>query len=355
MFNSLPIDQFIRTFLNGKGISVKDLRYTMLAGDGSKRLFSRIMPSGTPPNFIIMENKPATDFMQKENMAYLMIGKHLFKKGLPVPEIYAYDLDNGWFIMEDMGDIRLQDEVSRLDDSCALLENIIDLLFRIQINGADGFSTGWCCQTEKYDRFVMRRYESDYFRDSFLCNYLENKREWPELEASFNHLSEMASMAECNRFLYRDFQSRNIMIYDNKIGILDWQGGRIGPLAYDLASFLIDPYINIPSDEKRRLYRQYLSLLKHFDPSETEPFERSYPYLAIQRNLQILGAFSYLTKVLGKTYFKKYIPLALKSLYLLLDELMDPKLSSLTDIINNIMKEYPIRFNNHASNNQPEC
>jgi len=340
MLKNLPLNQFVRAFLNGRGLSTEDLSCNMLAGDGSIRLFSRIMSSYKGLSFIIMENKPATDYLKKENLAYLMIGKHLFGKGLPVPEIHACDLANGWFIMEDMGDIKLQDEVSRLDDSRPLLENIIDLLFRIQFEGINGFNPEWCCQTERYDHLVMQRYESDYFRKAFLSDYLEIKKDWPELDGPFNHLCEMASMAECDRFLHRDFQSRNIMIHNNRIGILDWQGGRIGPSAYDLASFLLDPYMNLPQEEKRHLYIQYISLLRDFDASLTVSFERYFPYLAIQRNLQILGAFSYLTKVLGKIYFKEYIPPALKSLDLLLDELMDPKLSSLTSIVHNVGKDY---------------
>lgn len=338
------IHEFIRTFLDRKRLPCNHITYNPMAGDGSKRLFSRIMPSGTGQSFVVVENKPVTDHLKKENFAYLMIGKHLFGKGLPLPEIYDYDLDNGWFILEDLGDVKLQDEILRCDDSTRLLEDVIELLFKLQICGIEGFKKEWCCQTEKYDHFVMRRYESDYFRDSFLTGYLEIKSEWPELEAPFNHLSEIASMADSNYFLHRDFQSRNIMIRNDKIGILDWQGSRTGPLAYDLGSFLLDPYTSLPVQEKKRLYEKYLSLLKGYDASLTVAFERYFPYLAIQRNLQILGAFSYLTKVLGKTYFKDYIPSAVKSLYLLLDELMDPKLSSLTDIIHNVAIEY---FFNH--------
>ena len=339
MDNRLPIREFILAFLKGRGISADHITYNRIAGDGSKRLFSRIGHPDTGKSFIFMENRPDTDFQKKENFAYLMIGRHLFGKGLPLPEIYDYDLDNGWFIMEDLGDQRLQDKVLRGDDSDRLLEKIIELLFSIQINGIKGFKKEWCCQTDRYDRFVMRRYEADYFRDSFLTGYLGIKGEWPELEGPFNHLSDMASAAEGNYFMHRDFQSRNIMINNNKMGILDWQGGRMGPLAYDLASLLLDPYINIPPDKKRHLYGQYLLILKQHDISIISSFERYFPYLAIQRNLQILGAFSYLSKVLGKNHFKEYIPCAVKSLYQLLDELTDRKLSSLTDIIHEIKED----------------
>jgi N-acetylmuramate 1-kinase len=336
----VEIHEFVRGFLAGRGISFNNAELKPISGDGSKRLFSRISNPETCESFVVVENNPITEFLKKENYAYLMIGMHLFKKGLPLPEIYKTDLENGWFILEDLGDIKLQDEVRRSKESSRLLENVIELLFRLQIMGIEGFRVEWCCQTEKYDRFVMRRYESDYFRDSFLTGYLQIKGSWPELEDPFNHIAERASMADSNYFLHRDFQSRNIMIKRDKIGILDWQGSRTGPLGYNLASFLIDPYINIPPQGKKLLYAQYLSLLKEFDPSVICAFEGSFPYLAVQRNLQMLGAFSHLAKDLGKIYFEEYIPSAVKSLCHLLDELDDRKLLFLKDLVHNIEKDY---------------
>lgn len=340
MDNRLPIEEFILSFLMRKGISADHLSCNPIAGDGSKRLFSRITHPDVEQGFIAVENRPETDYQKKENFAYLMIGRHLHGKGLPLPEIFDYDLDNGWFILEDLGDVRLQDQVRRGGYSDRLLEDIIELLFNMQVNGIKGFKKEWCCQTDTYDRFVMRRYEADYFRDSFLTGYLGIKEQWPELEGPFNHLSETASKAAGNYFMHRDFQSRNIMIDHDKAGILDWQGGRVGPLGYDLASILIDPYIDIPQEGKKRLYTQYLSLLKGHDPSLTGDFERYFPYLAIQRNLQILGAFSYLTKALGKTYFRDYIPVAAKSLSKMLDELNDSKLSCLTGVVRGIKEKF---------------
>jgi N-acetylmuramate 1-kinase len=337
---NLPINEFIRDFLNRRGLPLNNFTLNPLAGDGSIRLFSRLSFTHMRESFMVMENMPSTEFLKKENFAYLMIGRHLFGKGLPLPEIYSCDLNNGWFIMEDMGDVKLQNEVLRLDGSLLLLEDVVELLFRMQTQGIDGFQKDWCCQTERYDRFVMRAYESDYFRDSFLINYLGIKSEWSELVEPFEHLAQMASMTECRYYLHRDFQSRNIMVQRNSFGVLDWQGGRIGPMGYDLASLLFDPYINIAAKEKKHLYGRYLSLLKKYEPAEVGLFEKSFPYLAIQRNLQILGAFAKLTKVLGKIYFKEYIPPALRSLEQLLDETADPKLSLLTQIVHDIKSNF---------------
>ena len=315
------------------GLPTENLQFHSLPSDGSKRLFWRVCPSQPDTNFIAMENAPTDAFSRRENLAYLMIGRHLFQKGIPVPEIYRADLENGWFILEDSGETSLQDTVSLKKSRISVYERVIDILFRLQTHGAEGFNTEWCCQTERYDQFVMHHYEADYFKDAFLYNYLDLKKDWPELEAPFSHLAETASKADSHFFLHRDFQSRNIMVSKERIGILDWQGGRLGPLAYDLASLLIDPYTELSAQERDQIYQHYLLLLKKHQFRLVGPFERHFPYLAIQRNLQILGAFSHLSKVQGKPYFEAYISPALKSLQRLLDELKDPKLSPLKDVL----------------------
>ena len=328
-----PLIEFIKIFLQAIALSKEEPELRSLAGDGSKRSFWRIILPKSDTTFVAMENLPIDDVSRRQNLAYLHIGRHLYQKGLPVPEIYRVDLAKGWFILEDMGDTHLQTEVYHQKKRMPLYEKIIEILFRLQIKGSEDFNTQWCYQTERYDRFVMRRYEADYFRDSFLCDYLGLKKDWSELEESFNYLAETASMADDRFFLHRDFQSRNIMVSTGKIGIVDWQGGRLGPLPYDLASLLIDPYTDLSSNEKIDIYESYLLLLKNHQPKWVDPFKRDFPYLAIQRNLQILGAFSYLTKVQKKPYFERYISPALKSLLGLLDELGDTKLSPLKDLL----------------------
>lgn len=328
------LTKFVVGFLKEKGLPTENLRFHSLPSDGSNRLFWRVCPSQPDTYLIAMENAPTNAFSKRENLAYLMIGRHLFKKGIPVPEIYGADLENGLFILEDFGNSSLQDTIFVKKSRVSLYEKVIEILFRLQIDGAEGFNTEWCCQTARYDQFVMHHFEADYFKDAFLYNYLGLKKDWPELQAPFDHLAGMASLADSHFFLHRDFQSRNIMVSKRRIGILDWQGGRLGPLAYDLASLLLDPYVELSAQEKDQIYQHYLLLLKKYQSRSVDPFKESFPYLAIQRNLQVLGAFSYLSKVQNKPYFEAYISPALKSLHLLLDELGDPKLLPLKNVLN---------------------
>lgn len=334
-----PLADFITSFLKDAGLPFNEYRSVPIAGDGSKRSFMRIIPSYAANAYVVMENYPANEGLARENSAYLMINKHIFSKGLPVPEIYRFDLANGWFIIEDMGNMSLQDYALINKDRMALYEKTIDILFQFQIEGARDFNADWCYQTRIYDASVMRRYEADYFRDSFLKDYLGIRMDWTELDGQFDYLSSIASRADNKFLLHRDFQSRNIMVNSNQPGILDWQAARLGPLSYDLASILIDPYVSLSAKEKRHLYLQYLSLMKGHEPACIEPFKRYFPYLAIQRNLQILGAFSFLSRAQGKAYFANYIAPALISLCQLLDELADPKLSCLKDLAHSLVTD----------------
>lgn len=331
------INVFIAETLKDRGLSPEGFACRPIPGDGSKRAFWRIVPDRSPDSFIAMENVPSDDFSRRENEAYLRIGMHLFKKGLPLPEIHRYDLKRGWFLMEDLGETSLQDWASRNRDRLVMYERVVEVLFRLQSEGAEGFDTAWTCQTKSYDPMVMRRYESDYFRDAYLRGYLGLKDKWPELEGPFDYLVEKASMAESRFFLHRDFQSRNIMVGRDRIGIIDWQGGRMGPLAYDLASLLIDPYTVLSAEERKAVYEAYLACLRRGAPGMEDAFRRDYPYLAVQRNLQILGAFAYLTRVRGKAYFAAYIPRALHSLSGLLLDLKDPRLSPLKALARSLL------------------
>lgn len=330
------MEQALKRALSGpleeRGLNAGSARFDPLAGDGSARLFWRVSSPAGKESCIAMANPPRDEAAAKENLAYLRIGGHLFARGIPVAEIFWHDPEQGWFLMEDLGDKSLQDVVLAGEDPVPVYSRVLEILFRLQVEGIERFDPEWCCQTRRYDVSVMRRRESDYFRDAFLIGYLGLHRSWEELERPFDHLAECASRAEAGFLLHRDFQSRNILISKGRVGIVDWQGARMGPLGYDVASLLIDPYPGLDTGVTDRILGQYLDLLRAFDPARVEPFLISYPYLAVQRNLQMLGAFAYLSRVKGKVYFETYIPQAVKRLNLLLLRLGDSSLDPIERI-----------------------
>ena len=224
---SNPFSAFLCHFLESQDGALEDWENCAIPGDGSKRHFWRLTFPPTRKSFIAMENTPEDSFARRENSAYLKIGNHLFSKGLPIPKIHDADLEHGWFILDDLGTESLQDLSIEHGYPLDLYEEVIEVLFRFQTEGVENFDPAWTCQTEIYDRLVMAEYEAHYFRDSFLHRYLGLKTSWPELEGPFERLQEKASQAPNHFFLHRDFQSRNILVKEAKIGVIDWQGGRL--------------------------------------------------------------------------------------------------------------------------------
>jgi len=333
----MTIEEFAKTYLDEISLAYSGFTWERVPSDGSLRIFYRL--SNDQVSYIAMANPPRDENAKRENYSYLKIGNHFHGKGIPVPEIYRYDLDHGLFIMEDLGRRNLQEVVLSSDDHRDLYKRAIELLIRIQLVGREGFDPGWCYQTQTYDRVLMERFESDYFRTYFLQELLGLKEDLSYLRSCFEHLSYHASLAGNDFVLYRDFQSRNLIVNGDRIGVVDWQGARLGPLQYDLASLLIDPYVGLTEDDRTGLYNYYVETLERRLPGSAAAFTRYYPYLALQRNLQILGAFSYLSKVQDKKQFIDYVQPALASMRRLLVEYDEPELSSLRILVVEIEKD----------------
>lgn len=310
--------------------------WTRLPEDGSSRIFYRI--KGDTESYIVMINPPITKNAERENLSFLKIGYHLFEKKIPVPRIHKNDLANGWFLIEDLGTKNLEQAYAESNRASSLYKKAIELLIHMQFEGGKDFNPIWSYHTKKYDRFIMERFESDYFFTYFLKGIHGLSKCSDDLKSCFRHLSYNASRAESNFFLHRDFQSRNLMVKNDKIAVIDWQGGRLGPLQYDLASLLLDPYVMLKKEEQMALYDYYITLLKKYLPAKSTLFSKYYPYIAVQRNLQILGAFSYLSKIQGKNKFSAYISPSLQSLDLLLKKINDPELDVLKKIVESLNK-----------------
>lgn len=258
-----------------------------------------------------------------ENDSFLYIARHLREKGIPVPEIYAYQKERGWFLIEDLGDLHLQTEViERREDQQwgkEIYQKAIDLLILVQIEGRKDFDPS---QTHNppYDKSFMLAWESGYFHFVFLVGYLGLSIRDEELRDEFDDLAQRAAQAPGDYFLYRDFQSRNIMVRDGGFGLLDFQGARLGPLQYDLASLLLDPYVELTPEMQEELMAYYLRRVQELVSLEPGRFQELYALVALHRNMQILGAFAFLTRGRGKDFYQRYIPPALKSLRILLQD-----------------------------------
>jgi aminoglycoside/choline kinase family phosphotransferase len=331
------LKKFILVFLEQIGLGGSHLETCPIPADGSSRSFWRVTINKSRISFIVMANPPKDPVSFRENQAYLMIGKHLRNTGVTVPEIHTASLEKGWFIMEDMGRASLQQKVSSSGNNwLPLYEMVLEQLLRFQIDGFKGFDPEWCCQTRSYNLQVMLRYEAYYFKEAFLQKYMGLKNDFAELEGAFDYIAMTASKANNGFLLHRDFQSRNILILKGNAGIIDWQGARSGPLAYDAASLIIDPYVNLTIQERMKIYASYVSLLEGDDPDGRDSFEKYFFFLAAQRNLQMLGAFSHLAIALNKRHFEQYIQPALSTFKWLLDQIKTPLLVPLINLVKSL-------------------
>jgi aminoglycoside/choline kinase family phosphotransferase len=324
VISSEDLIRFVRGY-----IKEDDLSWEEIAGDGSPRLFYRVTgKKGESWVVMVHEHPPKDQRGVTENDSFLYIARHLREKSIPVPEVYHRDMVRGWFIMEDLGDRHLQAEVMSIrGDRKRLIETyqqVIDLLILIQIEGREGFDLTKT-HNAPYDQGFMLAWESGYFHASFLNGFLGLDISGEELMEELEDLARRAAEAQSGYFLYRDFQSRNIMVKGRELGLLDFQGARLGPLQYDLASLLLDPYVELEEGVQEELLAYYLGRIQERITLDPQAFQEEYLMVAAHRNMQILGAFAFLSRVRGREYFRAYIPPAVKSLRILLgDHLFAP-------------------------------
>jgi aminoglycoside/choline kinase family phosphotransferase len=248
--------------------------------------------------------------------AFVDIGRHLHASGACVPAIYLHDTFSGLVFLEDLGTCHLQQAAQALPPMAQedLYRQVIDLWLHMALESAHHFDTGWTYQSTHYSRELILERECRYFVEAFFKGYLGLTVSEETLSGEFDLLAELALQNSVTGFMHRDLQSRNIMVRDKRIGFIDFQGGRLGPLQYDLASLLIDPYIALPEAMQQRLAQYAAQALQRLAGVEPGNFLQGYDYCALTRNLQMLGAFGFLSRVKGKRRFEIYIPRAVATL-----------------------------------------
>lgn len=329
---TLPIwDEGLRELLKKTQIPLKDLELKRLPGDGSDREFYRLIWKAGK-SLILVHNPRKDEQGLRENRAYVMIGRHFERIGGILPRIYACSESGGLVLEEDLGDVRLFELVQKGNYVKSYYEEALEKLIFFQKMGLQDFDTSWCAQTTEYDELVMLEYECIYFRNAFLKGFLGLDIEEERLRDCFVRIVSKAKEAPKDSLIHRDFQSRNIMVSDSGIRFVDWQGARIGPGGYDLASLIVDPYVSLKEEQRIEFYEYYRRLCERYRHCLSKDFEETFRYLMLLRNLQILGAFGFLTKVKAKFFFLKYITPALCSLKEQLEGLKDPALDYLKKV-----------------------
>src|SRR5712671_1613405 len=261
--------------------------------------------------------------VREENAAFLEFSKHFRRHGLPVPEIYAEDLGHGAYLEEDLGDTTLFEFLSknRTGENVApqvveAYRKVVAVLPRFQVEAGRDLNYNACYPIASFDRQSVA-WDLNYFKYYFLrlAGIPFNEQ---ALENDFGRLTEFLMTADRDYFLYRDFQSRNILLRNGQPFFVDYQGGRKGALQYDIASLLFDAKADLPPELRQDLLNHYLDALGHYVKLEREAFMRHYYAYVYVRIMQALGAYGFRGFYERKAHFLQSVPYALKNLRWLL-------------------------------------
>lgn len=313
-----------------------------MTAHGSDRRYYRI--SGATKTAIGVHNQ---DF--KENIAFLSFSKHFHTCELPVPEIYDQELDKNIYLEQDLGDTTLfsfltseRQQNGFSEKVVNLYEEVIDQLVQFQVSANEGLDYSVCYPRHSFDRQSMM-WDLSYFKYYFLKLAKISFNE-QELEDDFQKFCDFLLSTERDFFLYRDFQSRNVMIVDGKPWFIDYQGGRKGALQYDLASLLYDAKADIPQEVRYRLLERYLDKLSELIPVNRKKFLQFYHGYVFIRIMQALGAYGFRGFYERKEHFLKSVPYAIKNLeYLITHADLPVELPALAKVWNGLVRSSVLR------------
>jgi len=296
--------------------------------------FDMLPPSGSYREYCRIQNSNrsvigACNADVKENTAFISFTNHFLRKELPVPDIFAVSSDLKKYLIEDLGNTTLFDFLSEVRKTEGFSETIISeyqkvlgILPKIQINAGMDLDYSVCYPREAFDKQSMM-WDLNYFKYYFL-KLAKISFDEQALEDDFQMFSDYLLSADSEYFMYRDFQSRNVMLKDNKVYFIDYQGGRRGALQYDLASLLYDGKANIPVDVRGKMLDFYLDELQKYIPVNKKEFVSFFNGFVLIRIMQAMGAYGFRGFYEKKEHFLKSIPFALRNLEYLLDEINLP-------------------------------
>ena len=306
------LKQLYQTYIGSPATDI-----TELSSSGSNRRYFRL--SG-PVSLIGVSGTSV-----EENNAFIYMAAHFREKGLPVPRVYCWSDDKSLYLQEDLGDALLFHAIEKGRKSCffdetekSLLHKTITLLPALQFKGAEGFDFNQCYPQPEFNKRSIL-WDLNYFKYCFLkatgMEFQENL-----LEDDFQKMSDVLLRSSSATFMYRDFQSRNVMIKDGKPWFIDFQGGRKGPFYYDIASFLWQAKAKYPDSLRKELLQEYMEALRKYQPIDESYFYSQLRHFVLFRTLQVLGAYGFRGYFEKKPHFIQSVPYAIENLRELLKE-----------------------------------
>ena len=324
------IQSILAELIRSIGETPKDI--LPIAESGSARKYFRI----------ITDNKSLMGTFSnnvEENEAFLAFSKHFHDLGLNVPEVFAVNEERTCYLQSDFGDDNLFAHVQKAliassgpstlrgasgtagsGTLASYSENVINLykkalghLVKLQVLGHQGLDYSKAYPTERFDRQAIID-DLNYFKYYFIKPHEEIDFNETRLGKDFEAFADFVSQAPCDFFMYRDFQSRNIMVKDGELYFIDFQGGRKGPLNYDVVSLLYQVKAQIPQATRDELVEYYKAELSQYMSPEAVKFDTYQPYFVYLRLMQVLGAYGFRGLIQKKSHFIESIPYALREI-----------------------------------------
>jgi N-acetylmuramate 1-kinase len=318
---------YIKEVLTRANIPCEHCELEAMKGGGSMRRMTRIFPLGQKAgllgsSFVLVENDVPQTFGKgiDENDSFLLIAEWLKAAGQLSPNPLDFDLPGRRYILEDLGEVHLLDRVNdvrkrALGDEALkpLYKSVLDDVITMQIFMKDHFDQARV-HSLPYDFELMREWESGYFQQRFLVGLLGFEAVDQTLEQEFDELARRGAALDASAFVYRDLQSTNVMWHQGRWRYIDFQGGRSGPLHYDVASLIYDPYVALSFELRQELLTYFAQEAESKLGLCASDFLAEFPLIAVHRMMQALGAFGLLAKEKKKLWFLEHIPVAAKHL-----------------------------------------
>ena len=309
--DGLQVRDRIDRYLRESGLAARSARVVPLTGDASDRRYFRVIPADGP-SLVLALHAGAIEFA---TLPFANVARLLRQIPLPVPEILGYSDGLGIVALQDLGDVTLQAHlgVASPAEHAALYREAVALIELLQRRGADFESAQFLPYGIAFDVEKLT-WELEFFATHFVEGYRGATLAEPEREALRGEwttiVDELAS--EPRVLCHRDYHSRNLMLSDARLYIIDFQDARMGPDTYDLVSLLRDAYVDISDRDVDELLAYFLALKGRTSPADVAEFRRRIDLMSLQRNLKALGTFGYQTMTRRNPVYIQYIPRTLR-------------------------------------------
>jgi aminoglycoside/choline kinase family phosphotransferase len=330
-------DPRIDEFLAEAGLGAADTRVVPLTGDASDRRYFRLLRRNEPSQVLALHLGP----IEFDKLPFVNVARLFSRMPVPVPTIQAHSDRLGIIVLEDLGDVTLQAHLGAASQAehAALYRQAVTFIEVLQRRGRELESREYLPYASAFDVEKLT-WELQFFTKHFLEGYrgvvLSNSAREALTMAYSSIVEELAS--EPRVLCHRDYHSRNLMLHENSLYIIDFQDARMGPDTYDLVSLLRDSYVDFTEQQVEELIAFFLALRGTYTgPVDGEEFRARFDLMAVQRNLKALGTFGYQTSTRGNPVYIQYMPRTLN--YLRVNLAKYPRFGRLRAILSDHLEE----------------